>query len=245
MSLNDTEVSRAREEPVFHHKSNSMSSPSPPRHGESLIPQAQPFEERELLRLLVNTADRMRQYISSKIPERLRSTLTEDDVLQDTWVCAFRDLPQMRPTGPQSAERWLTSLANHRLLDAIRAEDRLKRGGGLQIINAGGLKSSFLNLFGMVTSQQQTPSSELRINEAVQWVRRNVNELEGELREAVWMRHVEGRSIADIADRLQKTKPAVHSLLFRGLHELRKKMGSADMFFTGECSCEPASSEEG
>lgn len=197
----------------------------------------QRMTEFELLRFLEEREDYLHRYINRKIPARLDRILSTEDILQDTWVSAFRSLPQFKATEPDAFERWLTSIANHRLIDAIRTARRVKRGSKQRLTSTRkGASSSFLSLFGIVASPQPTPSAEFATTEAVRAVRQALEQLPKDRQQAVGLRYIEGRSIADIADAMHKTKSAVHSLLFHGLRQLRERMGNAGRFFSDVAS---------
>lgn len=199
-----------------------------------MIRSTNQVDDFELLSHLDKCEPRLKSYLASHIPSSLLSQFSADDILQETWASAFRDLPKFVPDGPDALDRWLTSIANHRLLDAIKAARRAKRGGANQPRNVGAFnfKSSIANLLDAVASDGRTPSAEFALGEAVQVVISTLETLPLQRRRAVRMRYLEGRSIAEIGQSLAKSKPAVHSLLFHGLRQLRERMGSAERFFS-------------
>ncbi len=197
------------------------------------MPNMQKIDTVKLLQLLEEREDSLRRYIARKIPTRFSHVLSTDDILQETWISAYRSLFQFRPTGPDAFDRWLTSIANHRLLDAIRTVKRLKRGGNKGAFVAGGIaESSFLGLCSIVASAQPTPSAEVATAETAVAVRQALHDLPKDRRDAIGMRYIEGRSISEIAGAMAKTKSAVHSLLFHGLRQLRERIGHASKFFS-------------
>ena len=191
------------------------------------------ISEPALQEYLLQDAKRLRGYISAKIPCDLASVLAADDVMQEVWLTAFRGRATFRADRPDALARWITTLTNRRLVDAFRAARALKRRGQAPFGRAAdNCASSMIDLFDQLSSKPHTPSSEASRNEAVQAVRLAMAGLPEERRMAVWMRHIDGCSVADIAKKLEKTIPAVHGLLFRARRQLSDQLGRASRFFS-------------
>ena len=175
----------------------------------------------EVQKILAVRAESIRCYLDRKIPARVRSTLSAEDVLQEVWLAAFQSLtPEVR-----DPDRWLMTLANSKLVDALRAGRRLKRGGHETIISAAQQRSSYDDLLTRLDSRQRTPSREVSAQEARHAVQIAMSALPEDRRQAVQLRHIEGRSRKEVAEIMNKTEAAVNSLLFRGLNELRGRVG--------------------
>src|SRR5262249_47695455 len=83
----------------------------------------------ELVRLLLNHAGPLRTFVELKIPARLRGTLHSEDVLQEVWVTAFRQIAGIRYQGPSMFYNWLKTLADRKLIDSIKSATSQRRGG--------------------------------------------------------------------------------------------------------------------
>lgn len=200
------------------------------------------MEIKELQEILLARADGLRSYIDRKIPARHRSLLSADDVLQEVWIAAH----QAAPVDVRDKDRWLTALANSKLIDALRALRALKRGGGKAAIrDAPSPSSSVDGLLARICGDLPTPSRELSIQEARNAAQVAIAGLKAETRDAVAMRYAQGLSHDVIAERMGKSKPAVNSLLFRGLRELRERMGDAARFFSGSRVLNARASRDG
>lgn len=182
--------------------------------------------EQELSARLLQSQDRIRHYITERLPDLQRERKTADELLQRTWEDAFRGLPSWRDTSPKEFDKWLRKLAATRVLEVINSQHKPQREAH-PLLNSGGLKSSFLNLFALARPMAGSDSSDPGDDRRLQTIRRCVNELTGERREAVWMRYIEGRSIANIASALAQPEQVVHQLLCEGLMELREKLPDA------------------
>ena len=83
----------------------------------------------ELQGHLLSRADSLRGYVATKIPPPLGNLLSAEDVLQETFVAAFQNIGSFVPNGPDALDRWLITIANRKLIDALKRAHRIKRGG--------------------------------------------------------------------------------------------------------------------
>jgi RNA polymerase sigma-70 factor (ECF subfamily) len=188
---------------------------------------------------LAKDGERLHRYIAAKVPSDLRSVISADDILQEVCIAAFRGASSFRADGPGALTRWMTTLANRKLLDALKSARALKRRGQYRDLRiAERRESSMIDLFARIAPHRRTPSSEAATKEAVQAVRTALAGLPDDRRQAVWMRHIEGRSVADVARAMRRTVPAVHSLLFRARMQLGERLGRASKYFTDARSSE-------
>src|SRR5262245_14162617 len=97
-----------------------------------LVAAATGGDRASLERLLLAHYDRLAQRVASKLPPRLQATQAVEDILQLTFLQAFRDISRFEPRPDAGFGDWLAQIADNRLLDAIKHEVRAKRGGDLQ-----------------------------------------------------------------------------------------------------------------
>ncbi len=191
------------------------------------------LSQETLHRVLLARVGRLRGYVDRRIPSRLRSTISADDVLQEVWLAAYRTVSTFTPDGPDAVDRWLTTIAKSKIVNAIRTARRSKRGGDRRCVRGvHANRSSYTDLFARIQSPQTTPSSEVRMAESVHAVSIALNHLRRDRRLAVFMRHIEGCSVKKIARAMRKTEPAVNSLVYQGLADLRSLLGDATEYFS-------------
>ena len=82
--------------------------------------QIPPVDEVELEKRLLNRADVLRRRLEMGIPARLQPEVSADDILQEVWVAAFREIPALIGQRPDAFDRWLVRVAERKLLGAIR-----------------------------------------------------------------------------------------------------------------------------
>ena len=175
----------------------------------------------------------LRRYVHRQVPARLRTMISADDVLQEVWLSAYRTVSSFRPDGPGAVDRWLETIANSKLVDAIRWARRQKRGGDrLHIRDVQRRVSSLSNLFTRIKSPQKTPSSAFTTIENAHAISIALSCLREDRRRAVYLKHIEGRSHKEIASDMEKTEAAVNSLVYHGLRELRLILGDAAKYFS-------------
>jgi len=185
--------------------------------------------QRELLPRVVA----LRDYVRKKIPKRLHGVTNVDDVLQEVWMASYRNLATFAPDGPNAIDRWLTTIAVSKIVDAIRAARRLKRGGEWsRIDDAQRRMTSLTALFEQVQSPVRTPSHDVRKTERAHAVSIALNRLDTRRHRAVYLHHIEGLPLAEIAARMDTTESAVNSLIYNGLRDLRRFLGEAAEYFS-------------
>jgi RNA polymerase sigma-70 factor (ECF subfamily) len=197
-----------------------------------------------LLQELLLRVSRLRGYVRRKIPNRLSSTVSADDILQDVWIAAFRNVSSFAPDGPDAVDRWLMTIANSRIIDAVRDARRSKRGGDRRRMRETQRRfSSLTDLFARIQSPTKTPSSEFGVAESRHAVSIALNLLRQDRRRAVYMHHIEQRSYKEIAQVMGKTEEAVNSLVYNGLLDLRLVLGDAAKYFSDACSSDADATE--
>jgi RNA polymerase sigma factor (sigma-70 family) len=174
----------------------------------------------------------MRIYLNGKIPKYLRSKISADDILQDVWVAAFQTMNLFRAERDDSLDRWLTSLANHALIDRFREAKRVRRGGEHCTVMDGDVLASSFALMAQIASPGKTPSRVAASSEAAVAIHEALGNLSEQQQRAVRMMYIEGKSRQEIARALQKTEAAVGSLLFTGLRHLKNRLGSGMKYFS-------------
>lgn len=196
------------------------------------------IDQESLEQKLKASAPRLRALIKSRLRSRARSQVTVEDVLQDVWIRAHRDRLSFRSDRPDALDRWLTSLTQHSLLDAIKSDMRLKRGGAAQFANSPECGLSFADFFGKVLFPGRTPSGEAAIVEASGAVRAGLEKLPEARRSVLTMRYIEGRTCDEIAELTDRTPAAVNALLYHGLRQLQGVLGPADRFLSDSPSAD-------
>lgn len=198
-------------------------------------------EKHELVDAILPRIGSLRRYVTRKVPDRFRASVSPDDILQETWIAAFRSISTFVPDGPDALDRWLTKIATTKLIDAVRTARAVRNGGDRRFVrNAQHRMASFGDLFARIPSRQRTPSSEVGTSEAIHAASVSLHSLSKVRRRVIEMRFVGGLTQEQIAQEMGKSTSAVNGLLYHGLRELRAIMGSASKYFSDMDSLEEA-----
>lgn len=163
--------------------------------------------------------DRFRGYLSllarDEVSPRLRSAIDLSGVVQQTLLDAIRSAPRPRTEAETAA--WLRAILRNNLADEVRREGAKKRDRERvrPLDTAAG---------GPPAGHSSPSQRAIRAEDVLRLTRALADLPEGQ-RRAVEMHHMEGRPLAEIAEALGTTKPAVAGLLHRGLKALRTRLG--------------------
>jgi RNA polymerase sigma-70 factor (ECF subfamily) len=188
-----------------------------------------------LERLLLAHYDRLTRLIQPKLPLRLQSTQAVEDILQQTFLQAYRDVQNFAPRDDASFGDWLSRIAEHRLLDAIKEHDRQKRGGDWNRVEGAATDDSrLIPLLDLLSSEEPQPSSVVARGEALHALQIALAGLEDDQRDAIQLHVLEGVSLDSVADQLGRTPNAVRGLIHRGKQKLRDAMGRASVWLSAK-----------
>jgi len=198
-----------------------------------LIEGAVAGDRTALERLLLVEFGAVQQHIARQIPDWQRGAVSVEDLLQDTFAQAFRDIGQFDFRSERSLHGWLCTIADHRLQDLIRRLRRKKRGGGRATTQApaDGSRSSLMELATLVSDGGDSPSQSAARGEVVQAVHVGLASLPDDQREAVRRRFVERQDYVAAAKGMGRSPEAVRSLVYRAKHSLREFMGRSSRWF--------------
>lgn len=90
------------------------------------------------------------------------------------------------------------------------------------------LAQSSVRIEGLLQSPGSSPSHRLIHEERILLLMKALSELGEEQRMALEMHHLQGQTLADVAEQMGKTKASVASLVFRGLRRLREILERAE-----------------
>ena len=162
----------------------------------------------------------LRAWVEAQIPHRFRPVISADDVLQDAWLTVSRGVPD----DVRNVDAWITTIVENRLLDSLRGQRALRRGGGLKKRNG-----PFNSIRHSLPASIDTPSRSLRRSEANDALRAAIARLSGSTACLLQWRYFEDLSLDEIERRSGRSKAAVRSALFRAFqqigHRLRRLVG--------------------
>jgi len=205
---------------------------SPGTSSSELIERAVAGDEIATTVLLSICYPRLQKHLQRRIPRDIQGCIDVEDVVQDSQIQIFRNMPAFRNTGPDSFYRWVATVALHRLRNIIKAQRAIKRGRGCTIggtLTDGG---SSLMLLDYVCGPENSPSQHAARTEAQVALDACLAELPEHYRQAVRLVYLEGRPVEEVARIMGRTKRAVHNLCHKAKEQLHIALGSTSRFFS-------------
>jgi RNA polymerase sigma-70 factor (ECF subfamily) len=205
-----------------------------PASEQELVVQAVAGDRLALERLLLLHATRLERHLVPRIPNLLRGVIDENDILQQTFLQAYRDIGSFQPRGQGSFFAWLRSIAENRLFDCIREHKRKKRGGDHKRQQvAGGQGSSVMEVLDTLSGQQGTPSQAIAREEAVHAEQIGIEGLPHDQREALQRHCLKGQTLAETAQAMGKTPGAIRALIHRAKGRLQEMLDRSAIWLSG------------
>jgi RNA polymerase sigma-70 factor (subfamily 1) len=187
----------------------------PPTSTFTLLEQARAGDRQALSRTFEKYQKRLSVLVYFKLGSEARAFSEVEDVVQDVFLRAFRDLERFQYQSPGSFLRWLSSIVDHVIIDRLRYQNRERRAGE----NVAFRSPS--NPGGPEPRDTQTPSRLFAQQEAVERLLDRLRALPEDYRQAILMARVEGLSTAEMAERLGKSREAVALLVYRAVKRFR------------------------
>jgi RNA polymerase sigma-70 factor (ECF subfamily) len=193
---------------------------------EALLTAARQEGQPALGRLL----ERYRAYLSllarAQIGKHLRSRLDDSDVVQETFLAAYRDFSSFRGTTEAEFVGWLRHILAARLADVVRRHVKAKaRDVRLQKSLAAELDRSSQALAFALAARGASPSQDAARRELGVLLADALQALPADYGEVIVLRHLEGLPFAEVAARMGRTVDSVEKLWVRALARLRRRLG--------------------
>jgi RNA polymerase sigma-70 factor (ECF subfamily) len=161
---------------------------------------------------------RLAVLVRYKLSESLRERVEVDDILQETFLIASKDIAGFTYRSPGSFMSWLSCIADHVIVDESRAQERQKR----RVKELVPFRS-LSNPCGPEPVDLTTPSRILAQKESAERLLARLDALPPDYREAILLAKLECLSSTEMAKRLGRSREAVAVLLCRALQRLRKE----------------------
>jgi len=162
-----------------------------------------------------------------QLEARPRSKIDPSDIVQQTLLEAHAKLDQFQ--GDDSAlAAWLRQGLVNNLRDAWRALRREKRDIRREQSLEDQVAQSSARLEGMLVDAQSSPSQQAVRNEDLLRLANALQQLPEPQRQAIVLHHLQGFTLADTAQQMNRTDAAVAGLLHRGLKALRRLMNPGE-----------------
>jgi RNA polymerase sigma-70 factor (ECF subfamily) len=176
-------------------------------------------------RLLEQYRPVLRLIAEQMIGSGLRRREDASDIVQRTVLEAYAAFAQFHGGTEAEFSAWLKQILRHNVTNLVRDNRAAKRDVRREKYLDAAQDSCSITWL-QPAGRGTTPSQRVIKAEAALNLAHAIDDLPEQQRNAVRMRHLEGRSIDEIAAELQKTPAAVAGLIRRGLQELRERVSS-------------------
>lgn len=169
--------------------------------------------------------ERFRDYLNLlarfKCGRGSRNKVDASDIVQQTLLQAHERREQFRGGSLAEQAAWLRQILAHTLANQFRDLGRAKRDMERERSLQASLDASSARIETFLAADQSSPSQRAARSEDWYRVSHLLLELPEDYREVLLLKHCEGWTVDQIAERLQRTPEAVAGLLKRGLKQLR------------------------
>jgi RNA polymerase sigma-70 factor (ECF subfamily) len=159
---------------------------------------------------------------------RLKGKLDPSDVVQQTLLLAHSKRAQFRGQTEAEWVGWLRSILANVLAGATRSFSAESRDLNKERPLERRLADSSARIEQWLSATALTPSRQASRHEQLARLAAALSQLPTDQREAVELHHLKDCSVAEVAERMERTRPAVMGLLFRGIKKLRVLLAEED-----------------
>jgi RNA polymerase sigma-70 factor (ECF subfamily) len=172
--------------------------------------------------------ERFRDYLHllarMQIDPRLRRDCDPSDIVQAVMLKANQGRSGFRGTSTDEMAGWLRQILANTLSDRLRDRLRARRDVRREVDLATSIDESSCRLAACGVSREPSPSAALVGKENAIRLAAAVSRLPELQRDAVILKHLEGRPLVEVANLLNRSPASVASLLRRGLARLREML---------------------
>ena len=152
--------------------------------------------------------------IAALIERIVRNGAVAEELTQETFIKAYRALPQFR--GESRFSTWLHTIARNTALGHLgSAQAQSDRATGFEAQPDDDTRAA---------GTSPSPEEEMVSRQLLETIQRAVAELPGTQRDALLLREVEGLSYAEIAERLKTPLNTVRTWIFRAREAVADKL---------------------
>jgi RNA polymerase sigma-70 factor (ECF subfamily) len=177
--------------------------------------------------------ERFRDYLSLlarlQLDPRLRGKVDLSGVVQQTLLEAHQAMDKFQRMNDAQKAAWLRSALAHNLTDEVRKLSTAARDVARERSLEAELEESASRLETWLAADQSgQPSQQAIRNEQLLQLGHALAQLPEDQRLAVELHHLQGWSLAELAEHLERSKGAVAKLLYRGMDKLHALLEEPD-----------------
>lgn len=172
-------------------------------------------EHRQLLLVLAQT----------HLGKKLRRKLDPEDLVQEVLQRAYKHFAEFEsPNDSEKVKAWLLTIMGNVIKDLLKHFSADKRELAKEQSVAVDLKQSAVGIEAFLAAEQTSPSMAASRNEEMLKLAKGLEQIPEDAREVIVLKHLQNKSLQEIADTTGRTVPSVAGLLRRGLARLREHL---------------------
>jgi RNA polymerase sigma-70 factor (ECF subfamily) len=194
-------------------------------------------EHRDFAELFTEHRDRLKQMLQFRMDPRLRSRTDLSDILQESYIDAYRRLDHFHRKPEMSMYVWLRQITMQRLIDLHRQHLLADKRDVRQEVRLGvvGPQAATSAVIAKQLVDQMVSPSQIAIREEmVAQVESSLEALDPIDREVLALRHFEELRNSEVAEVLGISEAAASNRYVRALSRLRKDLEQIPDFFDDE-----------
>jgi RNA polymerase sigma-70 factor (ECF subfamily) len=159
----------------------------------------------------------------------LQVKVDASDLVQQTMLEAHRDFERFQGSSEQEWLGWLRRIMAHNVADFVRQyRGTAKRQVGREVSLAAAADTSFAPGVPEPAAPCGTPSQELMKHDSELRVAAGLAQLPPDYQEVIMLRNLQRLSFNEVAERMNRSRPAVQMLWMRAIKKLQEKMEGKD-----------------
>lgn len=197
---------------------------------QSLLEQARAGDSMSLGQLMELHRVYLRILANQEIGRQLQGKVGASDIVQEVFLKAHRQFSGFEGTQVYQFEKWLRTILAGTLANTVRHYFGTQaRNPQLEREMLFRFDQSTCALSQIIADPQSSPSQQAQRVEMGSIVAKAIGQLPQDYQDVLMMRHVEGLTFPQIAQRMERSVDSVEKLWLRGITSLRRQ-------FTGQFS---------
>jgi RNA polymerase sigma-70 factor (ECF subfamily) len=194
------------------------------RAANELLGQALKGDQEALGRLLEAEREALHRLAERQLAGRIAVRVDASDIIQQTFLEAFRNFPQFAGQDVRGLVAWLQKILDHKIAGAIRDHALLQKRNISRERSMDDSQGGSTPLKQELDAGHSSPSQKAIRGEEAERLSQALTALPDDQREAVRLRHLEGWALTDIARHLGRSPTATAGLIKRGMQALRRQL---------------------
>lgn len=187
---------------------------------EDLVERVRGGDDAAFRVLTQRYSKRLQGQIEGKLAPPLRRKVAASDILQESYLAAYRRFADFEDRGEGSFGRWFAQIVQRKVLEAVRRHAGTQKRSVAHEVTQGGRSPAGFFAAGAPTPSQIAVGNELR-----DAAKRALDELPESYREVLTCLRDQRLTLEETAERMDRSPAAVKQLYHRALARLEELMG--------------------